>query len=331
MRIPASRRRIRPALWGLALTAVSIIGAGCHLYNLEKNLKPADAEFISTVRYIITSQERKAFLEAAAAEKPGLIEEFWKRRDPDPYTEENEFKIEYLSRIERANEMFHGEGRAGWLTDRGRIFILFGPPLDRVINPPSLGSRIERCSEVWYYGQFPVVFADHNCNGNFELVTYDLTSLREQNLAYMSALSEAQNQAQTTFRQEKSFFAFDWEVVKTTETADRVEGKVVVEAPLANIWFKATADKMETVLEIKLELRDSEGAVYWEFKESLPVTTTESELKARAKDKIRREVPFAFDKDLDRLRRGKNQFVIQVKNTTGNETVKKTAGFSLSD
>ncbi|MCJ7610676.1 MAG: GWxTD domain-containing protein [Candidatus Aminicenantes bacterium] len=319
--------RLGPAAAGLL--ALFALVAGCRLYNLEKNLKPADAEFISTVRYIITGEERKIFLESADTDKPKLIEEFWKRRDPDPDTEENEFKIEYLNRLARANELFHGEGKAGWLTDRGRIFILFGPPLDRIVNPPSLGSRIERCSEVWYYGQFPVVFADYSCNGNYQLVTYDLTPIREMNMAYMSALSEAQNQAQTTFRQEKSLFIFDWDVQKKTVAPDLVEGLVTVEVPVANIWFKAVDDKMETVLEIQLELLDSEGKVYWEHKESLPVLTSESELKAKAKDRIRREIPFSFDKDLDRLRRGKNQFNIRIKNTTGDETLRKTTSFSL--
>ncbi len=323
------RSIFRPGPAAAGLLALLALAAGCRLYNLEKNLKPADAEFISTVRYIITGEERKIFLESADADKPKLIEEFWKRRDSDPDTEENEFKIEYLNRLTRANELFHGEGKAGWLTDRGRIYILFGPPLDRIVNPPSLGSRIERCSEVWYYGQFPVVFADYNCNGNYQLVTYDLTPIREMNMAYMSALSEAQNQAQTTFRQEKSFFDFDWDVQKKTVAPDRVEGLVTVEVPVANIWFKAVDDKMETVLEIQLELLDSEGKVYWEHKESLPVLTSESELKVKAKDRIRREIPFSFDTDLDRLRRGKNQFNIRIKNTTGDETLRKTTSFSL--
>jgi len=315
--------------WLVAGWMVVLVFAGCHLYNLERNLKPADAEFLSTVRYIITGEERRIFLESADADKPAFIEEFWKRRDPDPDTEDNEFKIEYLNRIEKANELFHGEGQPGWLTDRGRIYILFGPPLDRIANPPSLGSRIEQCSEIWYYGQFPVVFVDANCNGNYELVTYDLTSLRELNIAYMSALSEAQDRAQTTFRQEKSFFDFDWEVRTVTVASDRVEGLVRLEVPVANIWFKASGDTMETILEIQLSLIDSEGKVFWEFKDSLPVASSESELKSRIKDRVRKDIPFVFDKDLDRLRRGKNQFVIRIKNTTGDETLRKTTTWTL--
>lgn len=319
------------ALWAFGLVMVSLLGAGCHLYNLERNLKPADAEFFSQVRYIITGDERKVFLELPDADKSKFIEDFWKRRDPDPDTAENEFKDQYFNRIQKANELFHGEGKPGWLTDRGRIYILFGPPMDRITNPTSLSGR-ERCTEVWYYGQFPVVFEDANCTGNYELVTYDLTSLRETNLAYMSTLAEAQSNAQKTIQPEtggKAFFDFDWEVQKKVVTPDRVEGQVVVEVPLARIWFKAIGNKLETVLDIEVELNDSKGKVYWERKESLPLSTTEEELKISLKGKVRKEIPFILDKDLDLLRAGKSQFVIRMKNNTGNESVRKTSSFSF--
>lgn len=331
MRTPASPRIFRLALLGLALIVVSLFAAGCHLYNLEQNLKPADAEFLSQVRYIVTGEERKVFLELPDADRPKFIEDFWKRRDPDPDSVENEFKDEYFSRIKRTNELFHGEGKPGWLTDRGRIYILFGPPLDRITNPASLSGR-DRCTEVWYYGQFPVVFDDENCTGNYTLITYDLTSLRELNLAYMSNLAQAQSEAQKTIQPEtggKPFFDFDWEVQKKVVTADRLEGQVVLEVPLARIWFKAAGNTLETVLDIELELKDSKGKVCWEHKESLPVSTTEEELKSGSKAKVRKEIPFLVDKDLDLLRAGKNQFVIRLKNNTGNETLRKTSSFSL--
>jgi GWxTD domain-containing protein len=130
-------------IFSLSLAAAGLFAllaffAGCHLYNLERNLKPPDAEFLSQVRYIITGEERKTFLELPDGDKPKFIEDFWKRRDPDPNAEENEFKVEYFKRLNKSNELFHGEGKPGWLTDRGRIYILFGPPMDRIVNPPSL-------------------------------------------------------------------------------------------------------------------------------------------------------------------------------------------------
>ncbi len=69
------------------------------------------------------------------SERKNFREEFWKRRDLDPSTEENEFKMEYFNRIEKANDLFISEGRPGWLTDRGSIYILLGPPMNRLTYP----------------------------------------------------------------------------------------------------------------------------------------------------------------------------------------------------
>lgn len=80
------------------------------------------------VRYIITPEEREVFLSLTTPEeKERFIEQFWFRRDPDPTTAINEFKEEHYRRIAYANDHFD-EGKAGWLTDRGRIYILHGPP-----------------------------------------------------------------------------------------------------------------------------------------------------------------------------------------------------------
>ncbi len=332
MKDKKNRRTAVLALCAAALVAASLPGAGCRLYNLEKKLTPDNAEFLSHVRYIITPEERKAFLEMPDSEKPKFIEEFWKKRDSNPDTPENEFKEQYDSRINKANELFRGEGRPGWLTDRGRIYILFGPPMDRIVNPPSMSGR-ERCTEIWYYGQFPVVFQDEACTGNYVLVTYDLTALRETNLAYMSSLNEAQDQAQRTIQPSlttgKASFDFEWSVEKKSVTANRVEGVVTVEIPVAKIWFKSVGDALTTDLTIELQLKDSQGNVYWERKETETVSTTERRLKTQMKDKLHKEIPFVFDQDLDKLRAGKNQFIIVVRNSTGNESVRRTTAFTL--
>lgn len=73
--------------------------------------------------YLITDQERKAFKALATdEERENFIEQFWRRRDPNPDTEENEFREQYYERIAYANEHFTS-GIPGWKTDRGRIYI----------------------------------------------------------------------------------------------------------------------------------------------------------------------------------------------------------------
>lgn len=60
------------------------------------------------------------------------MEEFWKKRDPTPETETNEFKNEYFVRIGEANRFFTEAAESGWLQDRGRVDILLGPPTNRI-------------------------------------------------------------------------------------------------------------------------------------------------------------------------------------------------------
>ncbi len=80
------------------------------------------------VLYIISPEEKEVFRKLTTVEeKERFIEQFWARRDPDPRTPENEFKIEHYRRIAYANKKF-SSGMPGWMTDRGRIYIAFGPP-----------------------------------------------------------------------------------------------------------------------------------------------------------------------------------------------------------
>lgn len=102
------------------------------------------------VVYIITPVEREIFLKLKTdRERELFIEAFWKHRDPIPETEENEFKIEHYKRIEYANKYFGREaGKPGWKTDRGRIYIILGPPND--IQRIEGKSEIYNC-EIWFY------------------------------------------------------------------------------------------------------------------------------------------------------------------------------------
>jgi GWxTD domain-containing protein len=91
------------------------------------------------VGYIITAEERAAFKRLATAEEQeNFIEQFWLRRDPTPDTAENEFKEEHYRRIAYANERF-ASGIPGWKTDRGRIYITYGPA-DEIESHPSGGT-----------------------------------------------------------------------------------------------------------------------------------------------------------------------------------------------
>ena len=91
------------------------------------------------VRYIITPEEEQTFKQLSNDEERDVfIENFWLRRDPTPDTPENEFKEEHYRRIAYANEHF-AAGIPGWRSDRGRMYIQYGPP-DEIESHPSGGT-----------------------------------------------------------------------------------------------------------------------------------------------------------------------------------------------
>ncbi len=316
--------------WTMVLAVVSAVwlAGSCHYYTLEKQLSPDHAEFINKVRYIISTKEKRLFLDLPEEEKDEFIREFWEKRDPDPTTEENEFRMEYYDRIERANELFISEGRPGWLTDRGRIFILFGPPMDRLTYPQSYSGR---CQETWYYGNFPVVFVDRTCTGSYKLVSYDLTGLREINLMYMHELSRAQAGAQQTIKGREGFFNFSWKIKDIGGNENRLCGTLAFDIPYANIWFTEDGEYLTTNLTLQLELNDVKENVIWEYEESFEVRILEEELKKNKKDSYHIEIPFVVD-DADsvaELKQGKNSFFATLINQTGESRLRKVIRFSF--
>jgi GWxTD domain-containing protein len=113
------------------------------------------------VVWIISDEERKAFKNLSNdEERDAFIEQFWLRRNPDPDSQDNEFREEHYRRIAYANEHF-AAGKPGWKTDRGHIYISFGKP-DSIDSHPSGGSYERPMDEgggetstfpfeVWHY------------------------------------------------------------------------------------------------------------------------------------------------------------------------------------
>jgi len=94
------------------------------------------------VRWIISDQERKAFKSLSNdEERDAFIEQFWRRRNPDPDSPENTYREEHYRRIAYADEHF-AAGKPGQFTDRGMIYIKFGPPDSKESHPS--GGMYER-------------------------------------------------------------------------------------------------------------------------------------------------------------------------------------------
>jgi GWxTD domain-containing protein len=292
----------------------------CRLYWLEKKLSPEEKKFLSEVRYIITSEERKIFIELSPEEREEFIKEFWKRRDPDPTTEINEFKEEYYKRIEDANKLFRGEGREGWLTDRGRIYVIFGPPTSRLTYPmghPDIG----RPAEIWYYGWFPVVFVDWYFNGTYTLET--------RNVVYLHEINKAQAIERARFRPEKPFFDLNWNFKKLKRENDKISGLLILEIPYKTIWFKSYDKKVETTLRLSFIITDEEKNKLSEYKNQYFLSMTENELELLKNDNYKIEINFIF-KDIIKTKLKKNYTLhLKLVNLTGEEEIKKDIKFTI--
>ena len=114
--------------------------------KLRKELETPYRKWLNEdVAYIISDEERTAFKRLQTDdERESFIENFWMRRDPTPDTVENEFKEEHYRRIAYANENF-ASGIPGWKTDRGRIYITYGPSDEKETHPS--GGSYERPPE----------------------------------------------------------------------------------------------------------------------------------------------------------------------------------------
>jgi GWxTD domain-containing protein len=111
--------------------------------KLRKELETPYKKWLEEdVVWIISDEERKAFKQLQTdEERQAFIEAFWLRRDPSPDTEENEYKEEHYRRMAYADERF-ASGIPGWKTDRGKIYIMFGPPDE--IDAHSSGGTYDR-------------------------------------------------------------------------------------------------------------------------------------------------------------------------------------------
>lgn len=125
------------------------------------------------VRYLMSKEERKAFkkLDGEAAVE-SFKKEFWAKRDPFPETESNEFKIRFEERVAFADKNFRS-----WRSDRGRVFILLGPPQERSDNP--LGADISQGgSELWTYA----AIEGQRTRTNYSIFFYDQANTGDHDL-----------------------------------------------------------------------------------------------------------------------------------------------------
>lgn len=152
-----------------SIILVFLIAVSCHFVG-EVALDPDSKNFYETARLIMTKEEKEIFHHLPHKKsRQEFIKDFWAKRDPDPDTEENEFKDEFFRRIEYANRHFK-EGIPGWKTDRGRIYIYLGEP-DKVEQRPFLNYAGVKGLIWWGYYKYRlgIEFIDTRGDGSYDI------------------------------------------------------------------------------------------------------------------------------------------------------------------
>lgn len=123
------------------------------------------------LRYIVKGADYKRIAETGAATRDSLVAAFWQQRDPDPGAAGNQLRDEFYRRVAFADLRFASAhtGKAGWESDRGRIYIKYGPP--REVHH-QLAEQGAAPYEIWLYPDLDLhfVFRDKTGSGDFELI-----------------------------------------------------------------------------------------------------------------------------------------------------------------
>jgi GWxTD domain-containing protein len=212
---PRPPRRARAVVWRAALAAVAVLvclAAAAPVAGQKKNDPEAARREEQEMRerwrkwmeeevaYIITDEEKALFNKLTTdEERDRFVEDFWRRRDPEPRTPVNEYKMEYYRRIAYTNDHY-ASGVAGWRSDRGRVYITLGPPDSIETHPAGSfyessdtghgGSTLTYPIQVWYYRHVPwigddvkIEFVDKSSSGAFRLLSGPLDRLDALNVA----------------------------------------------------------------------------------------------------------------------------------------------------
>lgn len=256
--------------------AAALLLSACASARIEKQLDPKSREFLSKVRYTITSEERKAFLALAPEAREPFIEDFWKRRDPSPLTEENEYRTDYYNRIEQANHLFSGGGSPGWLQDRGRVFITLGPPDYRETYPRGI-TFYGLPTEIWWYGFFPITFIDERWVDDYRLdpdSAAQLSVINQTQKAWNRPLEGPARPGETRY----SAALPDLQV--NVEKADGEGARFTLALPYRNIWLKSRGESYEATLDVTIKVVDAAGTEVWTFAKAFPLDIPQSSLKS---------------------------------------------------
>ncbi len=227
-------------------------------------LDPESSDFYETAYLIMTRVEKNIFHHLPDAEsRKEFIQDFWSKRDPDPDTDENEFKEEFFARIEYANQHFKGEGPPGWKTERGRIYIYLGPPdrTDETFTDPQTGHSLKGSYLYWIYYRYNlgIIFVDNGTG------TYKLNPMPyEMGGGLVGSLTEAIEMAKLgiSFVESKSsikYMDFDFQF-------DKAKREIVISISVKSLEFLAEEGLLKADFDFEFHVYKKDGSKSDRFK-----------------------------------------------------------------
>lgn len=352
---------MRNRLWTVATLALTmvILTNYCATIKPEAKLDPLSEDFYSKVRYIIAREESKIFLELPPEARAAFIDEFWKRRDPTPGTERNEYMESYFDRIEEANRLFKGGGRSGWLQDRGRIYILFGPPQERQTNP--MGGRPidpyeeprkmvesqrvatgEKPTEVWvYYNLFStlqkpqavtLVFVDVDGTGDYRLTTnidevipgkIGADAAFRPDLVFTHELHK-EEAGRAYLRVQKALFDFSWEFVKERDKKAGRNLTIRTLLPYKKIIFIKENGRFKAEMRWEVRIKNAKDDTVWTYEEENKLDFNQEFLDENKESSWEKVILV-----MTWLEKGKYSVYLWLKNTSGDQEIKKLLSLKM--
>lgn len=284
------------------------------------------------VPYIITGAEKDMFINLPTElERGKFIENFWKKRDPNPETAKNEFKLEYYKRIALANKFYGASGIEGWRTERGKIYILLGPPNDiqRDFRTSSTSSlTFHGPKEIWSYWNLPnpnlpynmeFVFVDRFGTGNYVLerslslgqdnIAFDMNSL-SYHFDYMEYMTEAMKNpfenidklkgivtTQVTYSQ----IPYEYDLFYFKGPEKRTFVPLVFEIPYSALPQKVIEDEYYFSLTLLVNVSNNLGQIIFEKSRDISFKHTLTEMNSLKDKTFRLQTSFYLEPDAHKI------------------------------
>jgi len=227
-------------------------------------------QWLEEVTYIITPKERKIFLQLPNdKDRDIFISAFWKQRDPAPLTERNEFKEEHYRRLEYVKMNFRkGTPIPPWKTDRGRIYIILGPPrnIDTFEDASSVYPTI-----VWFYQGM----SKYGLPDAFNVVFFKRFGVGDYKL-YSPTLDGPQSLLAHTPMQQLDFREAYRELQRTAPALARVSLNLIPGDPSAGGSLSLASDRLLNDIDIipRKEVKDEYAEKLLMYKDSIEVEYT---------------------------------------------------------